>query len=161
MEFTLMSRIALLLVALAGLLLCSEVAVAAPQTTKTCEVLSQAAASALFGSPLDPPRGTFPSCAYFGAGGDDKKGLIVAVIEIPHVDMAAMYKQLLHADPTSRVEPVSGVGEQANFVITSDGTIGLQVLYHNNIVQIGASNSPNPNIKAAIVQAMRQILQKI
>ena len=156
-----MSRMALLIFALVGLLLSTEVAVAAPQTTKTCVVLSQAAASALFGAPLDPPREMFPSCAYFGAGGDDKKGLIVALIEIPHVDMTAMYKQLVHADPASRVEPVSGVGEQANFVTTSDGTIGLQVLYHNNIVQIGASNSPNPDIKAAIVQAMREILQKI
>jgi hypothetical protein len=35
------------------------------------------------------------------------------------------------------------------------------VLYHNTIVGIGASNSPKPDIKAALLAAMRQALGKV
>jgi hypothetical protein len=61
------------------------------------------------------------------------------------------------------VEPVGGLGEQANFVTLNDGsgtTITLMVLDRNRIFEIGAQNSPNPNIKAAIVQTMRASLKK-
>ncbi len=148
---------------LAGLLLASSAAIAAEPATTSCDLLTQAAATALFGAPLDPAREMLPSCGYFGAGGDDKKGVIFMLVEIPGVPMAGMYTQLLHSDPTSKIEPVSGLGDQANFVTRTDGggtTISLAVLDHNRIYELGATNSPNPNLRSDIVQATRRILQK-
>jgi hypothetical protein len=156
-----MSRIVGLCVAVSGLLLVSPAAVAAPVTSHSCDLISPGAAAELFGAPLDPARDMVASCAYFGVGGDDHKGLIVALMAIPGMNMAQMYPQLLHSDPKNRIEPVSGLGEQANFVTAPDGMISLEVLYRGKVLDISASNSPNPNIKPALLQTMRQALQKL
>ena len=131
---------------------------------KQCSLLTQPAAVALFGAPLDPPKDMFIACAFFGPGANDKKGVTVSLItsaSMNGMNLTSMYNQMLEKKPGDIVEPVSGLGEQARMVTTDGGTsINLQVLYHGNIFGIMASNSPNPNIKAALKDAAKQILAK-
>jgi hypothetical protein len=131
---------------------------------KQCSLLSPQAAAALFGAPLDPPRDMFIACAFFGPGGDDKKGLSVSLItgaSMGGMPMTSMYDSLLDKSPGTVAEPIAGFGEKAR-LITSEGgkTISIQVLYHNNIFTIAANNSPNPNIKAGLKETAKQILAK-
>jgi hypothetical protein len=147
----------------AGLLLFCSVADAAPGAPTSCDLLTQGAASALFGAPLDPARPMYPSCGYFGAGGDDKKGVVLMLVDLSGAPMAGMYAQLVHSDPTNRIEPVSGLGDQASFVTRTEDdatTVALVVLDHNRIYQLSATNSPNPHLKSDILQATRRILQR-
>jgi hypothetical protein len=152
----------LLLLAFAALLLASHPAMATPPPVNACTLLSQQEAASLFGAPLDPGRFTAPICTYFGAGGDNKKGVFLSIFGsdgVPPAALAQNYAGMLrheHGTP----EPFPGLGDQANFIKVEGGNLRLLVLYHNRIVSPGAYNSQNPNVRDALVQAMRQILQR-
>ena len=131
---------------------------------KQCSLLSQSAAAALFGAPLDPPKDMFIACAFFGPGGDDKKGLSVSLItaaSMGGMPMASMYDSMLDKSPGTVAEPIAGFGEKARLVTSEGGkTISIQVLYHGNIFTIAANNSPNPNIKAGLKATAKEVLAR-
>jgi hypothetical protein len=153
----------LLALAFAALLLASHPALAAPQPVPVCTLLSQQEAASLFGAPLDPGHPMPPGCSFYGAGGDNKKGVFLSIFGsdgVPPAALAQNYAGMLrheHGTP----EPFPGLGDQANFIKVEGGNLRLLVLYHNRIVSLGAYNSQNPNVRDALVQAMRQILQRI
>jgi hypothetical protein len=106
------------------------------------------------------------SCTYSGAGGDDQKGLMVDLIPSSGasagMDMSETYDNLIHQDPTAIAVPISGMGDKAHYVTSKDNSQAtVQVLYHNTIVGIMATSSPNPNLKAVLIQAVRQLMQKL
>jgi len=147
------------------LLTCNHTA-AAGQSPKPCEFFTKQAAEAIFGAPLDPGHDTAMSCTYPVAGGDDQKGLMVDFIPpsgaSPGMNMSETYDNLIHQDPTAVAVPIGGMGEKANYLTSQDKTQAtVQVLYHNTIVGIVATSSPNPNLKASLIQAVRQMTQKL
>lgn len=158
------ARFGLCTTAVLMLLAVSPAAHAAPTPVKQCSLLTQPAAVALFGAPLDPAKDAGVACIFSGPGADDKKGVIVSVItsaSMNGMNLTSMYNQMLEKKPGDIVEPVSGLGEQARMITTDGGTsISLQVLYHGNIFGIMASNSPNHNIKAALKDTAKQMLSR-
>jgi hypothetical protein len=148
------------------LLFTCQPAFAANGAIKPCDLLTQQQAEKLFGGPLDPAIGMAGICSYFGPHQDDQKGIMVTFFPAgslgPATNVAAMYKKLLPQDPGSTIAAVSGLGDQANFITsTKDHMIILMVLYHDNIVGVGATASPNPQIKDDLIQTIRQFMQKL
>jgi hypothetical protein len=79
----------------------------------------------------------------------------------PSGTMAKAYTALLHKDyATDTVESVPGLGEQ-NRVVVSQHKITIQVLYHEQILQLIVANSKNPNLKAAMIQSAKQAIAKL
>jgi hypothetical protein len=149
---------------LAVLLLTCHLAAAAGQPPKPCEFFTRQAAEVIFGAPLDAGHDTVLSCTYSAAGGDDQKGLMVNFIPpsgaSEGMNMSETYDNLIHQDPSSTLVPVSGLGDTAHFM-TLRNESAIEVLYHNTIVGIMATSSPNPNLKAALIEAVRQMIQKL
>ncbi len=134
----------------------------APARLDPCTLLSQQEAATVFGAPLQPGRDMAGNCAYLGAGGG-QKGVYLRLFggeTMPPGAVLQMYKGMLQHEhgPT---EPYAGLGEQADFIKVNDEGLRLQVLYHHRIVSLGAFGSGNPDAKAALVQAMRQVLQRL
>jgi hypothetical protein len=136
----------------------------AADPVKQCTLLSQQSAVTLFGAPLDPGRDMFIGCSFFGPHADDTKGILVSLTtgaSMGGMNMASMYTQLLQKKPGDVEEAVGGLGDQARIVTSDAGkTIALEILFHNNILSIAASNSPNPNIKGALKDTAKQIMAK-
>lgn len=151
---------------LAVLLFTCHHAAAAGQPPKPCEFLTKQAAEAIFGAALDPGHDTVLSCTYAGPGGDDQKGLMVNFIPpsgaSEGMSMPETFDNLIHQDPTATVVPIGGMGDKADFITSKDMTaVAVEVLYHNTIVGIMANSSPNPKLKAALIQAVRQMMQRL
>ena len=151
---------------LAAFLLTCHHATAAGQSPKPCALFTKQAAEAIFGAPLDPGHATVVSCTYAGAGGDDQKGLMFNLIPAsgtsPGMSMSETYDNLIHQDPTSTAVPINGMGEKAHYVTSQDHSqAAVEVLYHNTIVGILATSSNNPNLKTALIDAVRQMMRKL
>jgi hypothetical protein len=160
-----MKRLASLSLVLVGMLFAGHSAAAAGPPPKPCEFFAKQTAEAIFGAPLDPGQEKVMNCAY-SAGGDDEKGLMVDFIPSAGasagMSVADAYDNLIHQDPTATDVPVSGLGERADFLTSKDHTQAtVQVMYHGAIVGILVTSSPNPNIKAALIEAVRQMMQKL
>jgi hypothetical protein len=139
---------------------------AAAQPPKPCEFFTKQAAEAIFAAPLDPGNETEMSCTYAGAGGDDQKGLMVNFISpsgaSARMSMQETYDNLIHQDPTSTAVPISGMGDKALYITSQDSSqAAVEVLYHNTIVGILATSSHNPKLKAALIEGVRQMMQKL
>jgi hypothetical protein len=132
---------------------------------KHCGLLTKEAAEAVYGAPLDSGREEGMGCL-LTSGGSDDKGIVVSMLPSTlagaGMSMSTFYDQMLHQGSTSVAVPVSGLGDKAHFITSkgNDASVSIQVLYHNTILTIMASGSHNPNIKSALVQAMRQMMQK-
>ena len=129
-----------------------------------CGYITQQTAEAVCGGHLNPSREMGVGCMYT-LDGHDEKGVLVSVS--PPLETAVgmtemtLYNEMLHSDATAPIVPVSGLGDKANFVTSKDGSmVTLEVLYHSPVAAIGASYSNNRNLKAALTQAMRQMMQK-
>jgi hypothetical protein len=165
-----MKRLTILSLILAGSLIAchhptAATAAAQGQPVKHCGYITQQTAEAVYGGHLNPAREMGMGCTYF-ADEDGQKGVLVTLI--PPMGAAVgttemtFYDSMLKSDPTSTAVPVGGLGDRAHFITTKDGSmVSLQVLYHNSVAAIAASNSKNPNLKADLIQAMRQMMQKL
>jgi hypothetical protein len=159
----LIPRLNLLALTFAALLLASGSALAAPAPTDPCTLLSQQDAAALLGAPVDPGRSMVTTCAFFGAHGDDQKGVSVLLFDsagTPPNILASMYNAMLQPQPGRTISPFGGLGEKAHMIADND-QLTLLVQSHGKLVSITAFASHNPHLKDALVQAMRQILQRV
>jgi hypothetical protein len=131
-------------------------------------VMSQQEASALFGAPLDPGRGMVVGCFFTGLNQDDKKGILVTVATAASMggamSMGPLYKAMTEKKPGDVVEPVAGLGDQAQMTTTTDSsgtTYSLEVLYHDKILGIAATASPNSNIKEALKAKLKELAGRV
>lgn len=160
-----MKRLTVVSLILAGFMLTSHSAVSAAQGVKHCGLLSKQSAETVYGAPLDLGREMGMGCLFM-SGGNDDKGIVVTMLPPTlagaGMSMSTFYDSMLHQDSTSIAVPISGLGDRADFITSkgNDFTVTILVLYHNTILEIMASGSHNPNLKAELIQAMRQMMQK-
>ncbi|MGD0912351.1 MAG: hypothetical protein ABR928_10660 [Terracidiphilus sp.] len=160
-----MKRLTVLSLVLAGSLFAchhpTAVAAAQGQLPKNCGLITQQEAETVFGGHLNPARDLGVGCTY-SADEHYEKGVLVSLV--PPMGVASgetYYDAVLKSDPTATAVPVGGLGDKAHFITSKDGsTVTLQVLYHNSVAVISATTSKNPNLKAALTQAIRQMMQK-
>jgi hypothetical protein len=151
----------------AATLLCmfeySGVALAAP--AKACNLMTRQAAAAIFGGPVDPGVGGDTSvgdiCEYNGPGSHQQVSVGLIDTKTYGLSPAAVFKIATAQASTGHTsETISGLGE-SNLFIASPTDSSISVLYHAKILTVGATGSKNPGLKAALVQAARQILGKM
>jgi hypothetical protein len=59
------------------------------------------------------------------------------------------------------MESLPGLGDQNLLLVRSSNQNGLVVIYHQKILTLSVQRHMTPDLKAAMVQAMRQILSKL
>ena len=135
---------------------------------KACELMSKATAEKLFGgtlkSVMDMPMtndGSAGLCMYQNSDREQANFHFQVRKELPDNMTDAVLKTMIHKGyPTDVVEKIPGVGED-NFLITSVGTPNTDtftVLYHKSYVTLIVRGSTNKNLKADMVQVMKQVL---
>jgi hypothetical protein len=73
---------------------------------------------------------------------------------------ATVFKMAVKPDPGQTTEPAPGLGETGLY-FTSPAESTVAVLYRAKVLTISVQSSKNPGLKAALVQAARQILGKM
>lgn len=160
-----MKRFIVLSIALAGFVLTSHSASAGGQAVTHCGFITQQQAEAVFGGHLSAGREMGMGCVY-SFGGSDEKGVLVAASTFPRGmapgALSQMYDSMIHSNPTDTAVPLSGLGDKASYVTSKDKTEAtVEVMYHNSIIGVTAYSSSNPNLKDALIQAARQVMQKL
>ena len=132
--------------------------------SKPCDLLPHPAAETLFSGPLKSTLDTAIVCVYFN---DSERSAVNIHFQMipdgapPNFGPTIM-KAIPHKDyQTDVMDSVPGLGDQ-NFFIT-DKEIPkdtFTVLYHKAIVTLIVTGSKNPNLRAAMIQTMKQALTK-
>jgi len=160
-----MTRLSLSSLAIAGLLLCAHSAVAAP--FKSCDYMTVQTASQAFGSALQAGKEqSMPmnsqQCVFERAGAQASLTFGVmdvnAVAAAMHTTPAAVLPMLQHSE--GKAETIPSLGEWNSYVFNGLTTYTLTVLYHGKILDLDCTGSQNKNLKDALIQAMRQAMQK-
>ena len=152
-------------IAAASLVLLSRSSIAHADPLKACDLISQNAAVGIFGASIDPGTEIDLNgglvCEFDGPAG---QGSVIVSLLGPaamHGLSAASMLQLTSRPESGRtIEPISGLGESANFRVEPNQS-SLSILYHGRILSVTTNGSKNPDPKAAIIEAARQILGKI
>jgi hypothetical protein len=136
-------------------------ALAAPG--KACSLMTQQAAAAVYGAPVqagvEDPHGTATTNCVFNGTGHLSVGTIdLKVMGIP----PAMYGSMFQPAPGYTNTPISGLGDRAIFsTMPAPADSALWILARDKILVLDAAGSNNPNIKAALIGAAKQIVGKL
>jgi hypothetical protein len=132
-----------------------------------CALLSQADASAIFGAALQPgqdsPAPQMDTCNY--ASADTDAGVSLTVITPGSQSTAQiMYNGMMQIAPGTKLTqngqtpvPVNGLGDSATYVYSDDDSI-LWILVGAKIYGLEGNQSPNPNLKAALLAEGRKLI---
>jgi hypothetical protein len=150
-------------------LLFSHIAVAAP--VKACSYMTPQTASAALGSPVGTgEEQTLPmaseQCVFshedpaapceitFGVGDINT---MAAGVGASAATVLPIIKDAAHGQTN---ETIPSLGEWNAYAWNGLTDYTLTVIYHGKVLTLGTSGVKNPNLKAALVQTMRQIMQK-
>jgi hypothetical protein len=136
---------------------------AARATPKACDLLSAQTAASLAGSPVGSPidvKGS--SCTYHVTGKTTSVQVIFADAQgTKGSDEIASYKKM--PSTVARTETIPDLGDQNLLVATSRGPSDniLMVLYHQKMVALSVEGQITPELKAAMIQAMKRMMAQI
>jgi hypothetical protein len=133
----------------------------APAATppKVCELLDAQTAASLAGSAVGSPM-EVPTvvCGYSSAGAT----VSLALRDMPGTSggeaIQAMKRTTLQGAQT---ESIPGLGEQNFLIVKTPNQNSLTVLYHKKLLSLSVQRRMTPELKTAMVQAMRQMLSKL
>ena len=155
------------LLLLAALLASTAAASAAPPI-KPCDLLSQSAAAALWGGPVDAPHERGALMCEYNRLHDE---WVLTQLYDAHAwgsNAPMMFKMLLGGTPTGGTgEPIPGLGELATFTSASPEPDGKVVDYmvsvygRGHALKITVRRSTNPHLKQDLIQAARQMFAKL
>jgi hypothetical protein len=123
-----------------------------------CQLLDAKSASSLLGEEAGPPtemQGKL--CIYSAKKGDGEVTLGFNTADearFTHAEQAAK------AAAGTTVEEPSGLGDRSMLVEQADGTT-LGVLYHGQSVGLSVKRKLTPELKAQMIQVMKQVLGKL
>ena len=130
---------------------------------KPCDLLSHPAAEALFGAPLKSTleAGTL-ACIYSNSETSAINIHFQAIPDgAPPTYGPTIMKAILHKDyDADAVDSVPGLGDQNFFITSKQPKSTFTVLYHKTIVTLIVTGAKNPNLRAAMIQTMKQALTK-
>jgi hypothetical protein len=134
---------------------------ASAATPKACDLLSAQTASSLLGGPVNLPVDMSGiGCSYMTKSGSAVVGLIVTDAQGMTADNFKMI-QTAGAASHAAVEQIPGLGEVSYLVGGGADRNVLAVLYHQKTLALSVQRKMTPDLKTAIIQAMKQILAKI
>jgi len=164
-----MKRFIVVFVALASLLLTSHRSSAAP--LKACDFMNPQTASSVFGATVNAGREETVAegaqqCVFDhddpAASGQIAFGLtdVNAMAASMGVSSAAIIPIIKQSASGQKSETIPALGEWNCYSWNGLTDYTLAVLYHGKVLSLVSSGSKNPNLKAALTQAMRQVMQK-
>jgi hypothetical protein len=130
-------------------------------TPKACDLLSSKIAASVAASPVGNPVDTKGvSCAY----AVPKKNLFVQITigDLPGttaVSTIESYKKT--TPPGTTMETIPNLGDQGLLVISSTNLDSLVVAYHQKLISLNIQTKMTPELKAAMVKAMKQMIAQI
>ena len=136
-------------------LLFSHIAVAAP--VKACSYMTPQTASAALGSPVgtgEEQTLTMAGEITFGVGDINA---VAAGFGASAATVLPIIKDAAHGQTN---ETIPSLGEWNAYAWNGLTDYTLTVIYHGKVLTLGTSGAKNPNLKTALVQTMRQIMQK-
>jgi hypothetical protein len=142
--------------ALLVLLVAPPAAYAAPPNT--CELFNPQAAATLFGGPLQPPMPVGAMCMYTNASGPV---ITLSVSPAPGSAGADFVRVKMGAGPGDTTESIPGLGDQNLFDARPNGWNVLTVFSLQKMLTFSVQKHLSPALKAAMIQAARQIIAKI
>lgn len=123
---------------------------------KPCDLLTAQGASAMLGSPVKPLMQMDVYCGYQSTS----ENVNVAVsLSSAAGATAATLKAL--ASPGDTSEAIPGLGDSNLLIARGGDSYTLAVIYHGQLVSISVVKRHSPALKAAIVQAVKQMLTKL
>jgi hypothetical protein len=134
---------------------------------KVCDLMTRAQATAIAGAPVDAgaeqnlTKGA--SMCLFSATGTGGQTVSVGVMgkdAFQGASAAVAFKTATRAGIGDKAESISGLGEVA-VLVTSAGDSSLSVLYHDRIINVDATGSQTPGLRAALIAAAKIAIGKL
>jgi hypothetical protein len=128
-----------------------------------CSLVTQQKAAAIFGAPVqagvEHDQTAFSTeCIFAGTGQFSIGVLDLKAMGIPPATYGSMFEPKQGYTNT----PVAGLGQQAVFsTIAAPADSMLSILSGSKILVLDATGSKNPNIRAALIDAAKQLLGKL
>jgi len=134
---------------------------------KMCDLMTRQEATAIAGGPVgagvEQNLTAGASMCLFSASGSGGQTVSVGVMgkdAFYGASAATIFKISTAAKQGDVAESIPGLGESA-VLVTSASDRSLSVLYHERIVNVDATGSKNPGVKAALINAAKVVLGKI
>jgi len=130
---------------------------------KACNLLDAQTAVSIVGSPVSTPidmQGM--GCVYQTTSGSETVELVM--VDSAGTDGAITMRNLQMVSAQSQgttTESIPSLGEQNFLLVRNSNLNGLMVLYHQKMFTLSVQKHMTPDVKAAMVQAMRQVLSRM
>jgi len=126
-------------------------------------------ASQTFGAALQPgvedPAAMGTQCSFLRAGSQTKLEFTIsdanALADALHGNMNDVKKFIKDQETNRPSETIPSLGEWNSYLHASRTINSLTVIYHGLVLYLVADGAPNPALKAAMEQAMRQTMKKL
>lgn len=142
-----------------SLFLLSAVAVAHAELPGSCDLLSTKMATVLAGGPVADPMDAGFLCLY--ASDSVRSQVTLTVSRATKSDDDKYMKANGGAVTGDTYESIPGLGSPNLFIARADNKHSLIVFYHGKEVFLLVHRKMTPELKVAMIQAMKQILAKL
>jgi hypothetical protein len=126
---------------------------------KACDLLSSQMAVVLAGGPVTDHMDAGFLCLYPSDSAGTQVSLSVTNASASDADSYMQAKG--GAGPGDAYESIPGLGDQNLFVVGANQKHSFIVFYHNKEVFLFVHRKMTPELKAAMIQAMKEIIPKI
>jgi len=142
------------------LLLLTATSAAHAATPKACELLDAKTAASLAGSAVGAPADVQGvGCFYTTKSGSATVGLTMA--DAPANAGSDVTRAMKMASPGATTESIPDLGDQNLLIVRTSNQNGLMVVYHHKTLSLAVQQRMTPDLKAAMIKAMRQIMSKL
>ncbi len=132
-------------------------------TPTACDLLTAQTAAALAGEAIGAPKDVQgKGCTYTTKSGANIGFVITDMAADDAKNYVASMRLMVTAPATTELIP--GLGDQNYLLVRPESQKNknaLQVIYHQKLLTLGVQRKMTPDLKAAMVQFMRQTLSKI
>jgi hypothetical protein len=130
-------------------------------TPKACDLLTAQTAAMLVGGPVNAPfdmQGM--ACSYITKTGSAT--VTLSVVDQPGLSGSDFMRSMqASAGQGGTMELIPGLGEQNVFLVRTSGQNSLMVLCHQKTLSFGVQRKMTPELKAQMIQVMKQLVAKI
>jgi len=126
---------------------------------RACSLLDSQTASVLAGGPVSEPFDAGWLCIY--AADSEKTSVELAVSKITNAQEASFLKDNGGAKKGDTYESIPELPAKNQFAVTSYGKVGLTAFIHGKEINLIISRRFTPDLKSAMIQAMKEILSRL
>jgi hypothetical protein len=125
---------------------------------KACDLLTAQGAASLLGGPAGLLMDGGVVCGYSAKSGGGTATFSLSEGGATDANLAMMTRDI--GGGGYQKETISGLGDQCVYVVRTGDHLSLTVFYHKNVLVLSVVKKATPEIKAAMIQSMKQMLAK-